>query len=327
MKGRIALIAIAAGSTMLLYFAPLPMLADTDSSCSTDWRDSNGKCGCPNGQHVCAAGCCLTGTPSPTNNCPNGSVPGQNGCVTIIGKPKNESGNSAPTLTAARKRTLARKKKTQQKKEAQAAAAKAAKTRADRNQALAYLNQGVLHLAEDYFFQRAEGASRNLGDRMAYAAVEKLLAKSDVWEDQSAAVAKVYPQVGKNPPPFLCAAPPSKYGSRPVAIEPEDPCISISNGLIREALGNKKGALESYSHAIAVAPNIWLAYAYRGILHIEMGDCPDGAGDLKKAISLNALYKLQAPYYLNQCPAPAAPSTPPQQTPDNPFPEGLGSPP
>jgi len=188
-----------------------------------------------------------------------------------------------------------------------------------------YLLLGNLYSAESILGDLARDHGGSSEAQLGNAALMRLLGRPEDFESSLARARGSRPDLDKSPPGFLCKPEQGqeKKGSGRRPIRPmEDPCVSISNGLIREAFGNTKGALESYSAAIGADPRNWLAYAYRGILRIQLKDCVRGVLDLQRSGLLNPQYKSHAEYYIRQCPqtldAPAGPAEP---TPANPFPE------
>ena len=75
----------------------------------------------------------------------------------------------------------------------------------------------------------------------------------------------------------------------------------LSQGMTKEALKNRKGALQDYNTAITMDPKFADAYFQRGTLKAEMKDCRGSEKDLKKAATLNKTLAPQIPYYLSKC--------------------------
>ena len=81
----------------------------------------------------------------------------------------------------------------------------------------------------------------------------------------------------------------------------KDKAYFLSNGMTKEAMNNKKAALQDYNTAIKMDPKFADAYFQRGTLLSALGDCPRATKDLKKAANLKPVYKYQIQYYIDSC--------------------------
>ena len=75
----------------------------------------------------------------------------------------------------------------------------------------------------------------------------------------------------------------------------------LAQGMTKEALNDRKGALQNYNTAIKMDPRFADAYFQRGTLKAAMKDCRGAERDLKKAASLNKTLAPQIQAYLLGC--------------------------
>lgn len=185
-----------------------------------------------------------------------------------------------------------------------------------------YLIAGNLLTADSVIDRLVDSFPGYIRPHLGRATFMKLTGRMDDFDRSLATARALDPKLEQDPPDFLCTqVQRDRKRAVQVRAKPEDPCLSISNGLIREAFGNFKGAMESYDHAISINSSLWLAYSLRGILETQLKDCVGARKDLERAVHLNPLYKPHAAYYLRQCPPEPQPERPPEPTPANPFPE------
>lgn len=61
----------------------------------------------------------------------------------------------------------------------------------------------------------------------------------------------------------------------------------FEEGVMREEIGDNRGAINAFSSAIALNPAFGLAYYKRGMAHAQQGNLNDGLHDLSAALRLN----------------------------------------
>ncbi|MFO0098199.1 MAG: tetratricopeptide repeat protein [Aphanizomenon sp.] len=65
-----------------------------------------------------------------------------------------------------------------------------------------------------------------------------------------------------------------------------------NRGIVRDDLGDKQGAIDDYTLAIKINPNVAQAYYNRGVVRDDLGDKPGAIDDYNQAIKINPNYAL-----------------------------------
>ncbi|MFN5065918.1 MAG: tetratricopeptide repeat protein [Aphanizomenon sp.] len=64
----------------------------------------------------------------------------------------------------------------------------------------------------------------------------------------------------------------------------------LNQGIVRNELGDKQGAIDDFNQAIKINPNLALAYSNRGVVRNELGDKQGAIDDYNQAIKINPNY-------------------------------------
>lgn len=165
--------------------------------------------------------------------------------------------------------------------------------------AMSYLVRGHLVYADDKLKELAQGQPQSAQAQLGYSLLLKVVGRKEEYRDRWDRAKKLSPELDDELRELLA----QRGGKKQKGIKGKgkDPNVAISDGLVKESLGDPKGALVNYNHAIAVDPKLWLAWAFRALLKIELKDCDGAKLDMAEAVRINPDYKRQAQFCLNQC--------------------------